>query len=109
MPLGMEDYRIPSSSLQASGTWNYNHGPERARINLPSGHGKAGAWVTKDRARNQWLQVELGRPAKVTGVATQGRHDHSQWVTSYSVSYSLDGKRFKLYLEYGRLKVGGKT
>lgn len=109
MPLGMEDYRIPSSSLQASGTWNYHHGPERARINQPSGHGRAGAWVPKDRAVNQWLQVGLCRPAKVTGVATQGRHDHSQWVTSYTVAYSLDGKKFKPYLEYGKRKVGGES
>lgn len=106
MPLGVEDYRIPSGSLQASSSWNYNHGPDRARINFPSGHSRSGAWVARGRNTNQWLQVELDRPAKVTGVATQGRHDGHQWVTSYIVSYSLDGKSFKAYLEFGRTKVG---
>lgn len=106
MPLGIEDFRIPSGAFQASSFWNYNHGPDRARINMPSGRGRSGAWVARQRNANQWLQVELGRPAKVTGVATQGRHDAHQWVTSYTVSYSLDGKRFRAYLEYGRNKVG---
>ena len=105
MPLGLEDYRIPSGALRASSSYNYNHGPERARINQPSGHSRSGAWVAKYRNANQWLQVELGRPAKVTGVATQGRYDSYQWVTSYTISYSMNGKAFKVYLEYGRSKV----
>ncbi|CAH3172634.1 unnamed protein product [Porites evermanni] len=105
LPLGMEDSHIPSGALQASSIWNYNHGPDRARINQPSGHGRAGAWVAKHRNTRQWLQVDLRRPAKVTGVATQGRHDYSQWVTRYTVSYSLNGKVFKSYLEYGRYKL----
>ena len=102
MPLGLEDYRIPSSALRASSSWNYAHGPDRARINQPNGHGRAGAWVARGRNANQWLQVELCRPAKITGVATQGRHDAHQWVTSYTIKYSLDGKRFR---PYGRNKV----
>lgn len=105
MPLGLEDYRIPNGALRASSSSNYNHGPERARINQPSGHSRSGAWVAKYRNANQWLQVELGRPAKVTGVATQGRYDSYQWVTSYTISYSMNGKAFKVYLEYGRSKV----
>ena len=102
MPLGLEDYRIPSSALSASSSWNYAHGPDRARINQPNGHGRAGAWVARGRNANQWLQVELCRPAKITGVATQGRHDAHQWVTSYTIKYSLDGKHFR---PYGRNKV----
>ena len=105
MPLGLEDYRIPSSALSASSSWNNAHGPDRARINLPNGHGRAGAWVARGRNAHQWLQVELCRPAKITGVATQGRHDAHQWVTTYTVKYSLDGKRFRAYMEYGRNKV----
>lgn len=105
MPLGLEDFRLDSGALTASSYVNYNHGPERARLNWPSGHSRAGGWVAKVRNSNQWLQVELDRPAKITGVATQGRYDAYQWVTTYTVSYSMDGKAFKLYLEYGRNKV----
>ncbi|XP_015774365.1 PREDICTED: EGF-like repeat and discoidin I-like domain-containing protein 3 [Acropora digitifera] len=105
MPLGLEDFRLDSGALTASSYVNYNHGPERARLNWPSGHSRAGGWVAKVRNSNQWLQVELDRPAKITGVATQGRYDAYQWVTTYTVSYSMDGKTFKLYLEYGRNKL----
>ena len=108
MPLGLEDYRIPSSALRASSIWNYNHGPERARLNKPSDHGRAGAWIAKYRNARQWLQVDLGRLAKVTGVATQGRHRHNQWTITYTVSYSLNGKVFKAYLEYGKYKVSSR-
>ena len=108
MPLGLEDFRLDSGALTASSSVNYNHGPERARLNWPSGHSRAGGWVAKVRNSNQWLQVELDRPAKITGVATQGRYDAYQWVTTYTVSYSMDGKTFKLYLEYGRNKVTKK-
>lgn len=105
MPIGVEDYRIPSGAFRASSSYNFNHGPDRARINQPSGHSRSGSWVARHRNAHQWLQVELARLAKVTSVATQGRYDAYQWVTSYTISYSLDGKVFKVYLEYGRSKV----
>ncbi|XP_068726469.1 lactadherin-like [Montipora capricornis] len=105
MPLGLEDFRIDSGALTASSYVNYNHGPDRARLNWPSGHSRSGAWVAKHRNTNQWLQVELAHPAKITGVATQGRYDAYQWVTTYAVSHSMDGKTFKAYLEYGRNKL----
>ena len=35
----------------------------------------------------QWIQVDLKTPTYVTGVATQGRYNYPQWVTSYKISY----------------------
>ncbi len=32
-------------------------------------------------------------------VATQGRHDHQQWVISYSISSSVDGTDWVMYME----------
>ena len=81
--------RITGSLGQAVATLTFDSNFQ----NQPSGHGRAGAWVAKYRNTRQWLQVDLRRPAKVTGVATQGRHDYSQWVTRYTVSYSLNVKR----------------
>ena len=40
------------------------------------------------------IQVDLGSLYYVTAVATQGRPDAAQWVTSYKVTYSLDGVTF---------------
>ena len=35
----------------------------------------------------QWIEVDLKTHTFVTGVATQGRYDYSQWVTSYKIAY----------------------
>ena len=49
------------------------------------------------RNKNQWIQIDLGRDEVVTAIATLGRANLNQWVTSYYVSYSLDGKVFVSY------------
>ncbi|XP_015777248.1 PREDICTED: coagulation factor VIII-like [Acropora digitifera] len=166
MPLGMEDRRILSGSIRASSSHNYNHGPERARLNIVNAHGRtgawvakyrnnkqwlqidcgqltvvkenlcnrpigiqnariirnsamkassqwdkyhapwlarlhrsrqgrpAGAWVSRHKNHNQWLQVYLGKTMKLIGINTQGRDDYDQWVTAYWILYSSEGTRF---------------
>ena len=42
---------------------------------------------------------------KFTAIATQGRQDFSQWVTSYSLSYSEDGTKYTIYSVGGHQKV----
>ena len=42
----------------------------------------------------------------MTKVATQGRYDADQWVTSYSLSHSVDGVHWAWYrLSDGHIKV----
>ena len=105
MPLGMEDRRILSGHLRASSSYNYNHGPDRARLNIHAGHGRTGAWVARYRNTKQWLQVDLRQLSIVKGIATQGRREAHQYVSSYTLSYSLKGVRFRMYSVYGRIKV----
>ena len=105
MPLGMEDRRILSGHLRASSSYNYNHGPDRARLNIVNGHGRTGAWVAKYRNHNQWLQIDLRGLSIVKGIATQGRREAHQWVTKYQMSYSRYGARYRTYVSYGRVKV----
>ena len=105
MPLGLEDRRILSGSLRASSSYNYKHGPDRARLNIYASHGRTGAWVARHRNAKQWLQIDLGGMGVVKGIATQGRREAHQWVSSYLLSYSRFGNRFKNYVSYGRLKV----
>ena len=103
--MGMEDRRIPGGALSASSSWNSNHGPQCGRLNRPRGGGCVGAWCARHYNKNQWIQVNFGSLATVTGIATQGRQDHPQWVTSYAVSHSRDGRRFVPYRQYGRTRV----
>ena len=105
MPLGMEDRRILPGHLRASSSYNYNHGPERARLNIYASHGRTGAWVAKYRNTKQWLQIDLRQMGIIKGIATQGRREAHQWVISYVLSYSKDGRRFRAYSVGGRIKV----
>ena len=52
-----------------------------------------------------WIEVDLLWIVTVTGVLTQGRARHDQWVTSYSVSSRVDGMEFQFYMEKGEKKV----
>lgn len=106
VPMGLEDGRVLSGQLSASTQHNYNHGPDRGRLNQRSGSGRTGAWSAKTKNNKQWIQIDFGRVTTLTGIATQGRYDAHQWVTSYIVRYSNDGQRFRDYKQYGRTRVG---
>lgn len=44
-----------------------------------------------------WIQIDLLTPKLISGIATQGSPDTERWVTSYTVSYSVDGVTFIPY------------
>lgn len=46
---------------------------------------------------------------KINALATQGRADFDQWVTSYTLSYSEDGTKYSLYSVGGHQKVSEET
>lgn len=91
--------------MTASSSYNVFHGAYLARLHRTRTGRYMGAWVARIRNANQWLQISLGRPMKITGIATQGRADANQWVTRYLVAFSLDKMHFEYYMEYGNFKV----
>jgi len=105
MSIGIDDGRIQDSAMRASSIANKNHVANLARLNLVAASGKAGAWCAKVNNVNQWLHLDLGTPTTVTKVATQGRQDNSNWITNYSLSYSLAGSFWVQYTVRGRKKV----
>ena len=105
MSLGIEDGRISDSALTASTIYNGAHAATLPRLNLAAASGKVGSWAAKKNDVNQWLQIDLGTPTTVTKVATQGRQDVDQWITSYSLSYSLAGSFWVQYTVRGKKKV----
>ena len=106
-PLGMENGSISDVQISASSKWNNRLGAERARLNGIKVQGKLGAWRSGYNRLGQWLQVDLEKYTTVTGLATQGRSDYSQWVTKYRMQYSDDGVSFQWYKEQtiGSVKV----
>ena len=105
MSLGMEDGRISDSAMSASTIYSSAYAAHLGRLNLVARSGKAGAWCARKNDANQWLQFDLGTTTTVTKVATQGRQDDSQWVTSYTLSYSLAGSFWVQYTVRGKKKV----
>ncbi|KAM9320182.1 contactin-associated protein-like 5 [Gastrophryne carolinensis] len=69
-------------------------GHSNAKLNTRDG---AGGWTPKESNAKQWLQIDLGERFDITGAATQGRHESSDWVTKFSVMFSDTGRNWKLY------------
>ena len=103
--LGVTTGRVRGKRITASSVWNKYHGASLARLHLKKRGRYVGGWAAKTNNRRQWVQVDLKRFARVTKVATQGRSDAKQYVTSYAVAYSPDGRRWTPYKENSRLKV----
>ena len=101
-PLGMESFEIPDSSITASSSYSYDHSAKFGRLRMAAKNGHKGGWSAKTNDKNQWLQIDLGSTMKVNKIATQGRQDTSQWVTSFQLSYSIDGSSF---LPFGSARV----
>ena len=85
-------------ALSASTYYNYHLAPWMGRIN------SIRSWSARVNNKGQWLQINLGNKARVTGIATQGRRDANQWVTSYVLSYG-DVFAFKAYREKRKIRV----
>ena len=103
--VGLEDGKIRNRAFTASSKWDRYHRADRARLNSVANKRYRGAWSARKNNKRQWIQVKLGQKTRITGVVTQGRQDANQWVTSYSISYSLNGRTFRPYSENGRVKV----
>jgi hypothetical protein len=87
------DSQFNSSSVGAEPAY-------QARLNKTSTSWKA---ATDDL--NPWIEIDFLMRTKVREILSQGRDHEDNWVLSYSVSYSSDGKTFQYYTEYDRIKV----
>ena len=104
-PLGLQDGRVEKSMFTASSMYNHYYGPWSARLQARNHGATRGGWLARYNNRKQWLQIDLAIKALVKRIATQGRYDANQWVTSYTVSSSLKGLRFRPYKEGTSTKV----
>ena len=94
----MKNGAIPDRQISASSDY---HAAWQGRLDY-KGTWKAGSWSSRRNDIHQWLQVDLYSPyMKVTGIATQGRNGHNQWVTRYTLWYSNDGRNFQPHKEAG--------
>ena len=101
----MENGNIRDSQITASSQNDYGHRVQNGRLNFRARSGRTGAWSSGRIDRNQWLQVDFQRTTIITGVSTQGRQEATQFVKSYTISFSNDGKGFRSYKPGGLVKV----
>lgn len=89
-PLGMISGDIRDWQITASSTFPAAWAPrceeKYGRLYQPNRR----SWCAQQKGTSEWLQVDLGVEALVTGVMTQGRGDSKEWVTAYRVGYSQD-------------------
>ena len=101
----MENMKINDSQITASTIYGAAHEARNSRLNFQSGSGRAGSWAARHLDVNQWLQVDFVKKVKLGRVGTQGRMDADQWVTSYSLSHSMNQSHFQVYKQCGEVKV----
>ena len=106
IPLGLESNLILNSQLKSSSEKDETTRARNARLRLKPVDGeRVGAWIASADDGNPWFKVDFKSNATVRGITTQGRYDEAEWVTSYEVSYSIDGITFDTYEENGQVKV----
>uniref|UniRef100_A0A8C4T9N3 Contactin-associated protein-like 5 n=1 Tax=Erpetoichthys calabaricus TaxID=27687 RepID=A0A8C4T9N3_ERPCA len=57
----------------------------------------AGGWSPLESDKHQWLQIDLRERMEVSGIAVQGRHGSSDWVTSFLLMFSDTDSGWKQY------------
>ena len=61
-------------------------------------------WYLRFSDNQQWIQVNFGHPERIAGVLTMGRADADQWVESFVLETSLDGKHWYQYTDANSAK-----
>ncbi|KAM7406938.1 hypothetical protein PAMA_002915 [Pampus argenteus] len=85
---------LPHSSFQSSSQSSVSYAAYNAKLNRRDG---AGGWSPMVTDHEPWLQVDLRDQMEVMAVATQGRYDSWDWVSSYLLLYSDTGRAWKQY------------
>jgi len=91
---------LPDGAFSASHEHSADHAAIYARIGAARVDGKKHAWCG-GFGMGYSIKVDLTTSHLVTGVATQGRGDHSSWVSRYSVATSEDGDK---WVEQGKFR-----
>ncbi|XP_053421728.1 discoidin, CUB and LCCL domain-containing protein 2 isoform X4 [Nycticebus coucang] len=104
--LGMESGVIADPQITASSVleWTDHTGqenswkPEKARLKKPGP-----PWAALATDEYQWLQVDLNKEKKITGIVTTGSTivEHNYYVSAYKILYSDDGQKWTVYREPG--------
>ena len=82
--------------LKASSNWNSEETAELGKFNLIFA-GRSEGWCPYSQNQNQYFQVGSSIPFVYEGLKIGGRNIYSHYITSYKLSYSLDGSTWLPY------------
>ncbi|XP_077420985.1 lactadherin-like isoform X2 [Vanacampus margaritifer] len=107
--LGMEGGAIAESQISSSSV-HYGilglqrWGPELARLN---NQGIVNAWTSAVHDKNPWIEVNMQKKMRLTGIITQGasRMGTAEYIKAFKVSSSFDGKTYVTYRMDGQRRV----
>uniref|UniRef100_A0A8K9V1R3 Discoidin, CUB and LCCL domain containing 2 n=1 Tax=Oncorhynchus mykiss TaxID=8022 RepID=A0A8K9V1R3_ONCMY len=102
--LGLESGVVRDSQLSASSVWEWSDvigqpsewapsGARLKRVGLP--------WASAHSDQQQWLQVDLKKEKRITGITTTGSTllEYQFYVSAYRILYSNDGQYWSTYRE----------
>ncbi|XP_072519216.1 milk fat globule EGF and factor V/VIII domain containing b isoform X1 [Salminus brasiliensis] len=105
--LGMEGGGIAESQISASSIYYgilglQRWGPELARLN---NKGLVNAWTSASHDKSPWIQINMQRKMRFTGIITQGasRMGTAEFIKSFKIASSLDGRTYTLYRAEDRM------
>ena len=78
---------VARNRVRTSTDYNANHDVRNCALNSPQRAGFSNAWCARVLDQNQFIEADLGSPKRIFGIATQGRGDAAQWVTSYRLQW----------------------
>ena len=98
LALGMENKRILDRNIKASTKKDWTHQAKEGRLNGQR------AWCSADD-RRPYIEIDLGKPYRITAIATQGSSIDNKWVRLYALASNLAGSSITTYIENNREKV----
>ncbi|XP_007573524.1 milk fat globule EGF and factor V/VIII domain containing b isoform X1 [Poecilia formosa] len=106
--LGMEGGGIAESQITASSIRYTMLGLQRWGTELARLHNKGlvNAWSAAPHDKNPWIQINMHRTMRFTGVVTQGasRIGTQEFIKAFKVASSQDGRTFTMYRTEGQRK-----
>ena len=108
--LGVSTGRLVlDDDMTASSQLDPEHAPSGGRLNYQNqfdSQGRItqiGGWSALRNNQRQWLQIKFSQIYQISGVASQGSSDDTQWVKIYKLEYSTDGSTWVYYPQVSAL------
>ncbi|XP_015759655.1 PREDICTED: uncharacterized protein LOC107338918 [Acropora digitifera] len=100
--LGLEnDVLIPNSWLTSSSKLSSNTPAKNGRLNYTAGS----SWCASSSDKYPYLEIDLQILHIICAVSTQGNHQGDQWVKTFTLQSSTDGRTWTNYTEDNQVSI----